>query len=194
MTDKEFKRLNRSQLIEIIYHLQLKQDELIAENERLSKELEDKRLRIARAGNIAEASLAIHNVMQDAQHAAEHYLNEIRAMHAEVDEDCRKLRKQAEEEAAAIITRAFEEAAVIQAQGRKKSAAAKSHTQKKEAPKPQKKAEAAETKLQQPAAPVKQEITPQQAAPVKQPVKAAAPAADVSLEEILAEFGSMSDV
>ena len=41
MTDKEFKRLSRSQLIEIIYQLQLKQEELIADNEKLASELAD---------------------------------------------------------------------------------------------------------------------------------------------------------
>ena len=57
MTDKEFKRLSRSQLIEIIYQFQLKQEELTAETERLSKALADKRLRVDKAGNIAEAAL-----------------------------------------------------------------------------------------------------------------------------------------
>ena len=33
MTDKEFKRLNRSQLTGIIYQLQLKQEELVADTE-----------------------------------------------------------------------------------------------------------------------------------------------------------------
>ena len=45
MTDKEFKKLNRSQLIDIIYELQLKQEELTAENKKLSEELADKRIR-----------------------------------------------------------------------------------------------------------------------------------------------------
>ena len=134
MTDKEFKRLNRSQLIEIIYQFQLKQDELIAENARLTKELEDKRIRIEQAGNIAEASLAIHNVMQTAQNAAEHYLDEIRAMHAELDAECQQIRQRAEEEAAAIVARANKEAAAIQAQMKKKAAAdAQPRKKKKEA-------------------------------------------------------------
>ena len=54
MTDKEFKRLSRSQLIDIIYQLQLKQEELTADNEKLSKALADKRLRVSKTGNIAE--------------------------------------------------------------------------------------------------------------------------------------------
>ena len=40
MTDKEFKRLSRSQLIEIIYQLQIKQEELTNENEKLQKNLQ----------------------------------------------------------------------------------------------------------------------------------------------------------
>ena len=143
MTDKEFKRLSRSQLIEIIYQFQLKQDELMAENERLANALEDKRLRIAQAGNIAEAALAVNNVMQSAQNAAQQYLDEIRTMYSELDEECHDIRKKAHEEAAVIIARAQQEAAAILAQAQKKSApvkapqkevAPKSQTVKKEAP------------------------------------------------------------
>ena len=41
MKDSEFKKLNRAQLIDIIYQLQLQQEELIKENEKLSKALEE---------------------------------------------------------------------------------------------------------------------------------------------------------
>ena len=106
MTDKEFKRLSRSQLIDIIYQLQLKQDELIADNEKLSKALADKRLRVSEAGNIAEAALEIHNVMQTAQDAAAHYLEEIRIMRNETEEKCRRLLEKAQKEADDIIAQA----------------------------------------------------------------------------------------
>ena len=97
MTDKEFKRLSRSQLIEIIYQLQLKQDELTADNEKLSKALADKRLRVSKAGNIAEAALEIHNVMQAAQDAAAHYVEEIQMR---VDEEYQRILKKANNKAA----------------------------------------------------------------------------------------------
>lgn len=106
MTDKEFKRLSRSQLIDIIYQLQLKQAELIAENEKLSKELADKRLRVSKAGNIAEAALEIHNVMQAAQDAATQYLEEIHIMHDETEKKCQQLLENARKEANAIIAQA----------------------------------------------------------------------------------------
>ena len=100
MTDKEFKRLTRAQLIEVIYQLQLHQDELEAENERLSKALEDKRIMLDDAGNVAQAVLEIHGVMQSAQNAAEHYLQE---MKARADEEYQQIINRAKEEAAAIV-------------------------------------------------------------------------------------------
>ena len=106
MTDKEFKRLNRSQLIDIIYQLQIKQEELEEENLKLKEELADKRIRLNQAGNIAEASLVIHNVMQAAQDAAEQYLEEIRIMRVETDEKCQHLLEEARKEADAIVAQA----------------------------------------------------------------------------------------
>ena len=106
MTDKEFKRLSRAQLIDIIYQLQLKQDELTAENEKLTKALADKRLRINKAGNIAEAALEVQNVMQAAQDAAAIYLEEIRLMREETKEKCQRLLNKAQREADAIVARA----------------------------------------------------------------------------------------
>ena len=118
MTDKEFKRLSRSQLIDIIYQLQLKQDELTADNERLSKALDDKRLRVSKAGNIAEAALEIHNVMQAAQDAATHYFEEIQIR---VDTEYQRILEEAKDNAAAIIKKAQQEADEIVAQAKKEN-------------------------------------------------------------------------
>ncbi len=108
MTDKEFKRLSRPQLIDIIYQLQLKQEELVAENERLTKALADRRVRVSEAGNLAEAALAIHNVMQSAQDAAALYLEEVRIMREETREECQRLLDSTKAEAETILARARE--------------------------------------------------------------------------------------
>ena len=118
MTDKEFKRLSRSQLIDIIYQLQLKQEELTADNEKLSKALDDKRLRINKAGNIAEAALEIHNVMQATQDAAAHYLEEIQIR---ADNEYQRVMKKAKDDASVIIEKAHQEAAKIVAQAKKEN-------------------------------------------------------------------------
>ena len=103
MTDKEFKRLSRAQLIEIIYQLQLQIDKLNEEKQALENELEDKRLRLQSAGNIAEAALEINDCFRSAQNAAEQYLNEIKAIREETEAERQRILAQAQAEAEAII-------------------------------------------------------------------------------------------
>ncbi len=103
MTDKEFKRLTRAQLIEIIYQLQLKLDELAEQNKSLENALADKRLRISNAGNLAQAALEINDCFRNAQNAAEQYLNEIKLIRAEVEAERKQIIAQAREEASKII-------------------------------------------------------------------------------------------
>ena len=106
MTDKEFKRLSRAQLIEIIYQLQLKNDELTTQNQSLENALADKRLRIRDAGNLAEAALEINDCFRNAQNAAEQYLNEIKAIQKETEAEQQRILAQAQAEAKAIIASA----------------------------------------------------------------------------------------
>ena len=106
MTDKEFKRLSRAQLIDIIYQLQLQVDELEDRNASLEKALEDKRLRIENAGNIAQAALEINDCFRSAQNAAEQYLTEIKTMYAEIDVQRQKILDDARAEAAEIMANA----------------------------------------------------------------------------------------
>ena len=103
MTDKEFKRLSRAQLIEIIYQLQLQVDNLNEQNCELENALADKRLRISNAGNLAEAALEINDFFQSAQNAAEQYLNEIIAMREETETESARILTAARLEAEAMI-------------------------------------------------------------------------------------------
>ena len=103
MTDKEFKRLSRAQLVDVIYQLQLQVDELTEEKQKLEHELADKRLRISKVGNLAEAALEMNDCFQNAQKAAEQYLSEIKIMREETKEECRRIVARTREEAAAIL-------------------------------------------------------------------------------------------
>ena len=103
MTDKEFKRLSRAQLIDIIYKLQLELDKVNEEKQELESKLADKRLRLQSAGNIAEAALEINDCFRSAQNAAEQYLNEIKAIREEAEAERQRILAQARAEAAAII-------------------------------------------------------------------------------------------
>ena len=101
--DKEFKKLTRAQLIEIIYQLQLQIDKLNEEKQTLENELSDKRLRLSNAGNIADAALEINNCFRSAQNAAEQYLNEIKVIREETQAERQWILLRARAEAEAII-------------------------------------------------------------------------------------------
>ena len=103
MTDKEFKRLSRAQLIDIIYQFQLQVDQLTEQNQELERELADKRLRLSNAGDIADAALEINDCFRSAQNAAEQYLNEIKAIREETEAERQRILSDAQAEAAAII-------------------------------------------------------------------------------------------
>lgn len=118
MTDKEFKKLNRAQLIEIIYQYQLQVDALTGKIQELETALEDKRIRIGNVGNIAEAALEINECFRSAQSAAEQYLNEIEMMRKQTEEECERMLAAARAEVETIRSKsakkAVEEAFLIE--------------------------------------------------------------------------------
>lgn len=79
MTDKELRRMSRVNLIDIIYQLQKSEALLKEDNARLTEALADRELRIEKLGSIAEAALALNNVFEAAQAAADQYLAEAKA-------------------------------------------------------------------------------------------------------------------
>lgn len=132
MTDKEFRRLKRSQLIDIIYHLEKELEQQKNQIEELQKQLDDRTIRIQNAGSIANAALELNQIFETAQAAADQYTNSVEAeverIKAEAREnaaeEAEKIKKAAEEEAEQIKKAAEEEAEQI-----KKSAENKPETE-----------------------------------------------------------------
>ena len=79
MADRELKKLSRAELIDIIYALKEREDDLSAQVAALEEKLAQREIQISRAGSIAEAALAINRVFEQAQAAAEDYLISVRA-------------------------------------------------------------------------------------------------------------------
>ena len=80
MAEKELKRLNRRELMDIIYELAKENDALKAENEELRNTAEDMRILIDAAGSIAGADGALTEIFEKAQRAADIYSENMRAM------------------------------------------------------------------------------------------------------------------
>lgn len=78
MTDKELKRLKRAELLQLLLTQSREIDRLRAELEDVQNKLNDKTIVLQSSGSIAEASLRVHNIFEDAQRAADQYLENVR--------------------------------------------------------------------------------------------------------------------
>ena len=96
MKEKSLKRLSRAELLELLLE-QTRQTELLQEKLQKTEELlNQKYLKVQQAGDLAHAVLAINNVMEAAQNAAQQYLENIAAMEAETKARCEQMLRQAE--------------------------------------------------------------------------------------------------
>lgn len=110
MTDKEFRRLSRSELIDIIFELQQQLEQRKSEIQQLKQAVEKKELDISNAGSLAEAVVSINGVMEAAQAAADQYILSVKA----VNENAEKTLAAAKAEAVRIVCDAQEKAKQIE--------------------------------------------------------------------------------
>lgn len=75
--NKELKKLNRAELLEILLALSKENEELTKKNKELQNLLESREIKVQEAGSIAEAALQINEVFKVAQEAANQYLENI---------------------------------------------------------------------------------------------------------------------
>ena len=78
MTDKEFRKLRRSALIEIIYEYQRREKEMQSEIENLKEQLSARELKISEAGSIAEAVVKLNELFETAQKTADEYIMQVK--------------------------------------------------------------------------------------------------------------------
>ena len=77
MTEKELLKLKRSELLEIMLAQSREIDSLREELAQTKKKLADKRIKIKEAGSIAEASLQLTRIFEEAQKAADLYVENV---------------------------------------------------------------------------------------------------------------------
>ena len=92
MKERDLNKLKRSELLELMLAQSQEIDELRAELEQTREALKRREIAIAEAGNIAEAALQLNRVFEQAQAAADQYLENVRRIsgakdlqHAEED-------------------------------------------------------------------------------------------------------------
>ena len=86
MNEKDFRKFKRVELYEIMLAQAEEIDDLRAQLAAAKKELENKRVDIQQSGSIAEASLKLTKVFEEAQKAADLYLSNIKRETGDADE------------------------------------------------------------------------------------------------------------
>ena len=106
MADKDLKRLNRTELLELLLEQTRVREELESRLAQAEEKLAERQLQMEKAGDLAHAVLEINGVMAAAQKAADQYLDNARAMEARTKRRCEELLAQAQEQADRIIREA----------------------------------------------------------------------------------------
>lgn len=80
MTDRKFRHLSRSALIDIIYELERTNHSLEEQLSIAQRQLEEKYITLSKAGSLAEATVGLNKLFETAQRTAEDYLFQVRHM------------------------------------------------------------------------------------------------------------------
>ena len=95
MTDKELKRLSRSELLELLLQ-QTRERELLEQKlEEAQRQLADRQIRLEKAGDIAHAALEINGVMEAAQAAARQFVENAERLERQTRHKCEQMLQQA---------------------------------------------------------------------------------------------------
>ncbi len=112
LNDKQIQRLKRGELLEILIESSRENEKLRGQVDSLNSEiaglngkLSDRKIRLEKAGNLAEAALALNGVFDVAQAAAQQYLDNLRDLCEREEENCIKKEKQVE----ALVERLLED-------------------------------------------------------------------------------------
>lgn len=89
MTNKELRKLKRTELIELLLMQSRELDEQRARRQELEEQLEGRELKLREAGSIAEAAMELNHVFAAAQSAANQYLENVKALQTDTENQCK---------------------------------------------------------------------------------------------------------
>ena len=95
MTERELKKLSKSELLELLKEQTDRANRLEIEFEEVKRKLKERKLIEEHAGSIAEAALKLNGVFEAAQEAADQYLENIERISAQQDMATKKIEEEA---------------------------------------------------------------------------------------------------
>ena len=110
MTDKELRRLSRTDLIEMLLTLTKENDQLQEELRQTKLQLESKLLTIEESGSLAEASLKLNRVFEAAEAACAQYIANIQQRSKSQSETCDRMERETQIKCERMLARAKQQA------------------------------------------------------------------------------------
>lgn len=114
MTERELKKLSRSDLLELMIAQGKELEDVKQQLAEALKELEERKISCDSAGSIAEASLAINGVFLAAQAAADDYLSNIKSLNDRQDAILAERDRESREKAEARINEAEAKSSLLE--------------------------------------------------------------------------------
>lgn len=108
MNEKDLKKLNRRQLLELLLKQTERADKLKIQLEDAQKKLNDKKLVEKEAGSIAQAALELNGIFTAADLAVAQYIENVKALSENQEEINKQREAESQKKAALIITNAEE--------------------------------------------------------------------------------------
>lgn len=114
MTDKELKRLSRSELLEMLIQQSKELERLRKQLDAAESALQNREIAITNAGSIAEAALQLNGVFTAAQDACQQYMENICHLSQNQDRICAQRDAESQAEAKRIVEEARKESEALE--------------------------------------------------------------------------------
>lgn len=110
MSDKELRKLSRSDLLEILLEVSKENAMLRQKVEELSLQLEQRQTVLGNTGSMSEAAMQINGVFQVAEDSSEQYRNDVQLRYEQQEKKCELLEQRTKERCEKMLESARKDA------------------------------------------------------------------------------------
>jgi len=121
MTEKEMKRLSRSELLTLLIDSYKEIDAQKARAEEAEQKLKSREITIENAGSLADAAMELNQVLLAAQTAADQYLENVSAMVKKTEEQCQRREAESVESTNRMLEETTQRCEAMEAEAKRKS-------------------------------------------------------------------------
>ena len=106
MTDRQLRKLNRTDLLKLLLEEKKENEALRKQLQEIQLQLECKQLNLNQSGSLAEAALKLSGIFEAAETACQYYTENIRNLSGRQEEICRKMEQETREKCDRMLEQA----------------------------------------------------------------------------------------